>query len=206
MRKTAHTRTSSPRDDGQDGGRHGADPGPARRRREEGRRAAGRRLRPDGRRPKGRVQLHETAYKTNVDDSVAIVHSLDDITISSLVLIALVIAIFFRRFWPAHRAVGHRARHHHDARLHEPTLGRLNMVTSIIAAMLGFGIDHGIPLHLPRAHRFGTGSRGTTRFARRQRGPPGAHLGHRHRRLVLRVARLEFRGFAVRASSPASAR
>ena len=40
------------------------------------------------------------SYKTNVDDSVAMLDSLDDITITSLVLIAVVIAVFFRRFWP----------------------------------------------------------------------------------------------------------
>ncbi|MFO0595619.1 MAG: MMPL family transporter [Myxococcaceae bacterium] len=99
------------------------------------------------------------SYKTNVDDSVAIVDSLDDITISSLVLIALVIAIFFRRFWPTLIVLsGIVLGTIMTLGFAKLTLGELNMVTSIIAAiLLGFGIDYGIHFTYRARIEFGTG-------------------------------------------------
>jgi hypothetical protein len=99
------------------------------------------------------------SYKTNVDDSVAMIDSLDDITITSLVLIAGVIAIFFRRFWPTLIVLsGTVLGTVMTLGFAKVTLGQLNMVTSIIAAiLLGFGIDYGIHFTYRARIEFGTG-------------------------------------------------
>lgn len=99
------------------------------------------------------------SYKTNVDDSVAIIDSLDDITITSLVLIAIVIAVFFRRFWPTIIVLsGTVLGTVMTLGFAKLTLGQLNMVTSIIAAiLLGFGIDYGIHFTYRARIEFGTG-------------------------------------------------
>jgi hypothetical protein len=101
------------------------------------------------------------SYKTNVDDSVAMLDSLDDITITSLVLIAVVIAVFFRRFWPTLIVLsGTVLGTIMTLGFAYLTLGQLNMVTSIIAAiLLGFGIDYGIHFTYRARIEFGTGKK-----------------------------------------------
>jgi predicted RND superfamily exporter protein len=86
------------------------------------------------------------SYKTNVDDSVAMMESLDDITFVALGLISLIIALFFRRVAPTLLVLsGTVLGTVYTLGFAKLTLGQLNMVTSIIAAiLLGFGIDYGI--------------------------------------------------------------
>lgn len=86
------------------------------------------------------------SYKTNVDDSVAIMSSVDDVTIVALVSIAAIIFIFFRKLWPTVIVLsGTVLGTVYTLGFAKLTLGELNMVTSIIAAiLLGFGIDYGI--------------------------------------------------------------
>lgn len=86
------------------------------------------------------------SYKTNVDDSVAIMSSVDDVTIVALVSIAAIIFIFFRKLWPTLIVLsGTVLGTVYTLGFAKLTLGELNMVTSIIAAiLLGFGIDYGI--------------------------------------------------------------
>lgn len=99
------------------------------------------------------------SYKTNVDDSAAMIDSLDDVTLTSLGMIAVVIAVFFRRFWPTLIVLsGTVLGTIMTLGFAYLTLGQLNMVTSIIAAILmGLGIDYGIHFTYRARIEFGTG-------------------------------------------------
>ncbi len=99
------------------------------------------------------------SYKTNVDDSVAMMQSLDDITFIALGLIAVIIGVFFRRLAPTLIVLsGTVLGTLFTLGFAKLTLGELNMVTSIIAAiLLGFGIDYGIHFTYRSRIELGTG-------------------------------------------------
>ncbi len=86
------------------------------------------------------------SYKTNVDDSYAIKDSVDDVAIAAFVFICLITIAFFRKIAPTVIVITGMAMGtvHMDGFAYL-TLGELNMVTSIIGAIvMGFGIDYGI--------------------------------------------------------------
>mgnify|MGYP002348879070 CR=1 FL=1 len=101
------------------------------------------------------------AYKTNVDDSVAIMASVDKVTFIALTSIALIIALFFRKWAPTLIVLsGTVLGTVYTLGFARLTLGELNMVTSIIAAiLLGFGIDYGIHFTYRARIELGLGKR-----------------------------------------------
>lgn len=86
------------------------------------------------------------SYKTALDDSYAIQQSLDEVTLLSLVSILVVTMIFFRKWFPTVLVLsGVVLGTIYSMGFAKLALGELNMVTSIIAAIiLGFGIDFGL--------------------------------------------------------------
>lgn len=86
------------------------------------------------------------SYKTGLDDSYAIQQSLDEVTLLSLVGIAVVTMIFFRKWFPTVLVLtGVVLGTLFSMAFAKLAFGDLNMVTSIIAAIiLGFGIDFGL--------------------------------------------------------------
>ncbi len=86
------------------------------------------------------------SYKTNVDDSYAIQDSVDDVAIAAFVFICLITIVFFRKLAPTVIVItGMIMGTILTMGFAYLTLGELNMVTSIIGAILmGFGIDYGI--------------------------------------------------------------
>lgn len=86
------------------------------------------------------------SYKTGLDDSYAIQQSLDEVTLLSLVSIAIVTMLFFRKWFPTVLVLsGTILGTIYSMGFAKLALGELNMVTSIIAAIiLGFGIDFGL--------------------------------------------------------------
>jgi len=86
------------------------------------------------------------SYKTNVDDSYAIQDSVDDVAIAAFVFICLITIVFFRKLVPTVIVItGMIMGTILTMGFAYLTLGELNMVTSIIGAILmGFGIDYGI--------------------------------------------------------------
>ena len=86
------------------------------------------------------------SYKTNVDDSYAIQDSVDDVAIAAFVFICLITIVFFRKLAPTVIVItGMAMGTILTMGFAYLTLGELNMVTSIIGAILmGFGIDYGI--------------------------------------------------------------
>lgn len=85
-------------------------------------------------------------YKTNVDDNYAMLDSLDDVFVFAFGFIVVITIAFFRKWAPTVIVISGMALGTiltmGFAKL---TLGELNMVTSIIGAILmGFGIDYGI--------------------------------------------------------------
>lgn len=101
------------------------------------------------------------SYKTNVDDSVAMTSSLDDITLIALGMISVIIAVFFRKWAPTLIVLsGTVLGTLFTLGFAKLTLGQLNMVTSIIAAiLLGFGIDYGIHFTYRARIELGAGKR-----------------------------------------------
>lgn len=101
------------------------------------------------------------AYKTNVDDSVAIMASVDDVTVIALLSIAAIIGVFFRKWAPTVIVLsGTVLGTVFTLGFAKLTLGQLNMVTSIIAAiLLGFGIDYGIHFTYRARIELGMGKR-----------------------------------------------
>jgi predicted RND superfamily exporter protein len=86
------------------------------------------------------------SYKTNVDDSYAMTESLDNVFFFAFTFIVIITIAFFRKWAPTLIVISGMALGTvltmGFAKL---TLGQLNMVTSIIGAILmGFGIDYGI--------------------------------------------------------------
>lgn len=86
------------------------------------------------------------SYKTGLDDSYAIQQSLDEVTLLSLAGIAIVTMLFFRKWFPTVLVLsGVILGTIYSMGFAKLALGELNMVTSIIAAIiLGFGIDFGL--------------------------------------------------------------
>ncbi len=86
------------------------------------------------------------SYKTNVDDSYAIQDSVDDVALAAFVFICLITIVFFRKLAPTVIVIsGMIMGTILTMGFAYLTLGELNMVTSIIGAILmGFGIDYGI--------------------------------------------------------------
>lgn len=86
------------------------------------------------------------SYKTSVDDNYAMTESLDDVFVFAFLFIAIITVIFFRKWAPtlivlSGMALGTIL----TMGFAKLTLGELNLVTSIIGAILmGFGIDYGI--------------------------------------------------------------
>ncbi len=86
------------------------------------------------------------SYKSGVDDSYAMKSSLDDVFFWAFAFIALVTVVFFRKWAPtvivlSGMALGTVL----TMGFAKLALGELNMITSIIGAILmGFGIDYGI--------------------------------------------------------------
>lgn len=86
------------------------------------------------------------SYKTNVDDSIAIIDSLDDVFFFAFSFIVVITIAFFRKWAPTVIVIsGMVLGTVLTMGFAKLTLGELNMVTSIIGAILmGFGIDYGI--------------------------------------------------------------
>ena len=86
------------------------------------------------------------SYKTSVDDNYAMTESLDDVFVFAFLFIAIITVVFFRKWAPtlivlSGMALGTIL----TMGFAKLTLGELNLVTSIIGAILmGFGIDYGI--------------------------------------------------------------
>ena len=86
------------------------------------------------------------SYKTSVDDNYAMTQSLDDVLAYAFVFISVITVVFFRKWAPTLIVISGMALGTiltmGFAKL---TLGQLNLVTSIIGAIImGFGIDYGI--------------------------------------------------------------
>lgn len=101
------------------------------------------------------------SYKTGVDDSYAIRESLDDVLFWALGLIVGITVLFFRKWAPTLIAItGMALGTVLVMGFAYVTLEKLNMVTSIIAAILmGFGIDYGIHFIYRTRIELGTGKR-----------------------------------------------
>jgi predicted RND superfamily exporter protein len=86
------------------------------------------------------------SYKTALDDSYAIQESLDDIFIFAFGFISIITIAFFRKIFPTVLViVGMVLGTVYTMGFAKVTLGELNMITSIIGAIImGFGIDYGI--------------------------------------------------------------
>ncbi len=99
------------------------------------------------------------SYKTSLDDSYAIRQSLDSVFKWAFGLICFITILFFRKWAPTVLVISGMALGTvltmGFARL---TLGQLNMVTSIIGAILmGFGVDYGIHFIYRTRIELGTG-------------------------------------------------
>lgn len=101
------------------------------------------------------------SYKTALDDSYAIQQSLDEVTLLSLLSIAVVTMIFFRKWFPTVLVLsGTVLGTIYSMGFAKLALGELNMVTSIIAAIiLGFGIDFGLHFTYRTRIELGLGKR-----------------------------------------------
>lgn len=86
------------------------------------------------------------SYKTGVDDSYAMQESLDDVFIFAFSFIVIITIAFFRKWAPTLIVItGMALGTVLTMGFAKATLGQLNMVTSIIGAIImGFGIDYGI--------------------------------------------------------------
>ncbi|MBL9038204.1 MAG: MMPL family transporter [Archangium sp.] len=101
------------------------------------------------------------SYKTGVDDSYAMKESLDDVFIWAFTFIVIITILFFRKWAPTLIVISGMALGTvltmGFAKL---TLGELNMITSIIGAILmGFGIDYGIHFIYRTRIELGAGKR-----------------------------------------------
>jgi len=99
------------------------------------------------------------SYKTSVDDSYAMRASLDDVFKWAFIFIVIITILFFRKLAPTVIVISGMALGTvltmGFAKL---TLGELNMITSIIGAILmGFGIDYGIHFIYRTRIELGTG-------------------------------------------------
>lgn len=101
------------------------------------------------------------SYKTSVDDNYIIRDSLDDVFLFAFGFIVVVTVVFFRKLAPTLIVISGMALGTiltmGFARL---TLGQLNMITSIIGAIvMGFGVDYGIHFVYRTRIELGTGKR-----------------------------------------------
>jgi predicted RND superfamily exporter protein len=101
------------------------------------------------------------SYKTGVDDSYAIQDSLGAVGLVAFLLILLITIAFFRKLAPTVIVVsGMVLGTLFTMGFAKVTLGQLNMVTSIIGAILaGFGIDYGIHFIYRTRIELGAGKR-----------------------------------------------
>lgn len=99
------------------------------------------------------------SYKTALDDSYAIQQSLDEVTLLALLGIAVVTMAFFRKWFPTVLVLsGVVMGTLYSMGFAKIAFGDLNMVTSIIAAIiLGFGIDFGLHFTYRTRIELGTG-------------------------------------------------
>ncbi len=140
------------------------------------------------------------SYKTNVDDSYAIMQSLKPVTVVAFFGVFLVTFLFFRRFWPSlivilGTAIGTVL----TLGFTYLAVGQLNMVTSMLAGLLlGFGVDFGIHFMFRTRIELGLGKRydealeDAVVFAGRPAAVAAASTGGAF--LLLLVS--EFRGFS----------
>jgi predicted RND superfamily exporter protein len=101
------------------------------------------------------------SYKTSVDDSYAIQDSIDDVFLVAFGFICLITIAFFRKWAPTLIVISGMALGTlFTMGFARVTLGQLNMVTSIIGAILmGFGIDYGIHFIYRTRIELGAGKR-----------------------------------------------
>jgi uncharacterized protein len=101
------------------------------------------------------------SYKSGVDDSYAIQESVDDVFIFAFSFICLITIAFFRKWAPTVIVItGMALGTILTMGFAKLTLGQLNMVTSIIGAILmGFGIDYGIHFIYRTRIELGTGKK-----------------------------------------------
>jgi hypothetical protein len=101
------------------------------------------------------------SYKTALDDSYAIQQSLDEVLLIALVGIAVVTMVFFRKWFPTLLVLsGVVLGTVYSMGFAKLALGELNMVTSMIAAIiLGFGIDFGLHFTFRTRIELGLGKR-----------------------------------------------
>ena len=99
------------------------------------------------------------SYKTSVDDSYAMRASLDDVFKWAFIFIVIITIVFFRKVVPTVIVVSGMALGTVlTMGFAKVTLGELNMITSIIGAILmGFGIDYGIHFVYRTRIELGTG-------------------------------------------------
>lgn len=99
------------------------------------------------------------SYKTSVDDSYAIQQSLDAVFKWAFGLICFITILFFRKWAPTVLVItGMALGTIFTMGFAKLTLGQLNMVTSIIGAILmGFGVDYGIHFIYRTRIQLGTG-------------------------------------------------
>ncbi|MBI5510778.1 MAG: MMPL family transporter [Deltaproteobacteria bacterium] len=86
------------------------------------------------------------SYKTNVDDSYAIIRSLEPVTLVAFLGIFVITLIFFRRIAPSLIVItGTALGTILTMGFTYATVGQLNMITSVLGGILmGFGVDYGI--------------------------------------------------------------
>ncbi len=99
------------------------------------------------------------SYKTSVDDSYAMRASLDDVFKWAFLFIVVITVLFFRKWVPTVIVItGMALGTVLTMGFAKLTLGELNMITSIIGAILmGFGIDYGIHFIYRTRIELGTG-------------------------------------------------
>lgn len=99
------------------------------------------------------------SYKTSVDDNYVMLESLDDVFVFAFAFITVITIAFFRKWAPTVIVISGMALGTVlTMGFAKVTLGELNMVTSIIGAILmGFGIDYGIHFIYRTRIELGTG-------------------------------------------------
>lgn len=99
------------------------------------------------------------SYKTSLDDSYAVRESVDDVFLVAFLFISVITIAFFRKWFPTVLVISGMALGTVlTMGFAKVTLNELNMITSIIGAILmGFGIDYGIHFIYRTRIELGTG-------------------------------------------------